>query len=42
VRLVIRAQEDWAIAKECWKLAQATGHSSESGEEWRANRALKG
>jgi hypothetical protein len=21
--LVIRAEEDWAIAKECWKLAQA-------------------
>ena len=21
--LVIRAEEDWAIAKECWKLARA-------------------
>ena len=21
--LVVRAQEDWAIARECWKLAQA-------------------
>jgi len=23
--MVIRAQEDWAIARECWKLAQAAG-----------------
>ena len=39
--LVIRAQEDWAIAKECWKLAQATGHSFESAEQPRSNRGLQ-
>jgi acetate kinase len=39
--LVIRAQEDWAIAKECWKLAQATGHSFESGQQLRSNRSLQ-
>ena len=38
--LVIRAQEDWAIAKECCKLAQATGHDFESGEESRSNRSV--
>jgi acetate kinase len=30
--LVIRAEEDWAIAKECWKLARATTHLSASAE----------
>ena len=25
--LVIRAEEDWAIARECWKLAQAAGEA---------------
>jgi acetate kinase len=40
--LVIRAEEDWAIAKECWKLAQATRHGSDSAEEWRAIREFKG
>jgi acetate kinase len=40
--LVIRAEEDWAIAKECWKLAQATRHGSASAEEWRTIRACKG
>jgi acetate kinase len=39
--LVIRAQEDWAIAKECWKLAQATGHDFEPGEESRTNRGVQ-
>jgi acetate kinase len=39
--LVIRAQEDWAIAKECWKLAQAIGHGFEPREEWRTNRSAQ-
>jgi acetate kinase len=39
--LVIRAQEDWAIAKECWKLAQATGHGFESGEKSRVERGVQ-
>jgi acetate kinase len=38
--LVIRAQEDWAIAKECWKLAQATGHRLESREKSRAHQSV--
>jgi acetate kinase len=29
--LVIRAEEDWAIAAECWKLAQATAKSTAAG-----------
>ena len=50
--LVIRAEEDWAIAKECWKLAQAgtpagttnasvaQKESSDKARERQANRAL--
>jgi acetate kinase len=30
--LVIRAQEDWAIARECWKLEQPLTGSSEARE----------
>jgi acetate kinase len=49
--LVIRAEEDWAIAQECWKLAQAHQRGqqtrvlprkspSDKARERRANRAL--
>src|SRR5271169_4122769 len=49
--LVIRAEEDWAIAKECWKLAQAHQQGqptrvlpkkspSDEARERQANRAL--
>ena len=48
--LVIRAEEDWAIAQECWKLAQglqrgqqnasAAHKASHKARERQANRAL--
>jgi acetate kinase len=35
--LVIRAEEDWAIAKECWRLLQLP-----HAQDWRAKQAMNG
>jgi len=36
--LVIRAEVDWAIAKECWKLARTSG-SQNLTTNWRVTSA---
>jgi acetate kinase len=40
--LVIRAEEDWAIARECWKLRQAAGATAREGNARTAESVRKG
>jgi acetate kinase len=40
--LVIRAEEDWAIARECWKLRQAAGATAREGSARTEESVSKG